>query len=240
MKKNFLFCALLLSITSFAQWNWEKIEGNGHLKKETRSVGEFSKIGSSGSWDVMVAYGSTCSVQVEGDENLIQYVVTEVEGNHLSIHSKKNTNLQSKNKIVIYVVMNKLSAIALSGSGNIIGEGKFSSDAPLQCSVSGSGNIKIAFNSASTVSMSIAGSGNIQLSGKAEKAEVSISGSGNADCQNLQVDHAAAKISGSGNFKIFANKSVKASISGSGNVTYKGAANDIEAHTAGSGKVKRA
>ena len=231
MKQQLLLLALLISFTGFTQWNWEKIEGNGQLKKETRSVGEFSKIGSSGSWDVMVAYGNTCS---------IPYIVTEVEGNHLSIHSKKNTNLQSKNKIVIYVVMNNLSGISLSGSGNIMGEGKFSSDAPLQCSVSGSGNIKMAFNSASSVSMSIAGSGNIQLSGKAETAEVSISGSGNADCQNLQVDHASARISGSGNFKIFANQSVKASISGSGNVTYKGAANDIEAHTAGSGKVKRA
>ena len=240
MKQQLLLLALLISFTGFTQWNWEKIEGNGQLKKETRSVGEFSKIGSSGSWDVMVAYGNTCSIQVEGDENLLPYIVTEVEGNHLSIHSKKNTNLQSKNKIVIYVVMNNLSGISLSGSGNIMGEGKFSSDAPLQCSVSGSGNIKMAFNSASSVSMSIAGSGNIQLSGKAETAEVSISGSGNADCQNLQVDHASARISGSGNFKIFANQSVKASISGSGNVTYKGAANDIEAHTAGSGKVKRA
>jgi hypothetical protein len=240
MKKNLLLLALLISYTGFAQWNWEKIQGNGQLKKETRSIGAFSKIGSSGSWDVMVAYGSTCSVQVEGDENLIPYIVTEVEGNHLNIHSKKNSNLRSKNKIVIYVVLNNLTAVALSGSGNIMGEGKFSSDEPLQFSVSGSGNIKIAFNSASTVSMSIAGSGNIQLSGKAEKAEVSISGSGNADCANLQVNHAAARISGSGNVRIFANQSVKASISGSGNVFYKGAANDIESHSAGSGKVVRA
>lgn len=240
MKKNFLLCALLISFTGFAQWNWEKIEGNGQIKKETRSIGDFSKIGSSGAWDVMVTYGNTCSVQVEGDENLIPYIITEIEGNHLSIHSKKNTNLQSKHKIIIYVVLNHLTGISLSGSGNIVGDGKFSTDGPMQFSVSGSGNIKMAFNSANSVSMSIAGSGNIQLSGKAEKADVSISGSGNADCQNLQVDHATARISGSGNVKIFANQSVKASISGSGNVFYKGAANDIESHSAGSGKVKRA
>ncbi|MCX6205215.1 MAG: DUF2807 domain-containing protein [Bacteroidetes bacterium] len=240
MKKNLLLCALLFCVTGFAQWNWEKIEGNGQLKKETRSIGEFSKISSSGSWDVMVAYGNTCSVQVEGDENLLPYIVTELEGNRISIHSKKNTNLKSHNKIVIYVVLNNLSAISLSGSGNIMGEGKFSSDGPMQLSISGSGNIKVAFNSASAVSMSIAGSGNIQLSGKAEKAEVSISGSGNADCANLQVDHAVVRISGSGNVRIFANQSVKANISGSGNVYYKGAASDIEAHAAGSGKVIKA
>jgi hypothetical protein len=240
MKKNLLLCALLISFSGFAQWNWEKIEGNGQFKKENRSPGNFTSISSSGSWDIMVAYGSSCSVQVEGDENLIPYIITEIEGNHLSIHSKKNTNLRSHNKIVVYVVLNNLTGLSLSGSGNIMGEGKFSSDAPLLCSVSGSGNIKMAFNSASEVSISIAGSGNIQLSGKAEKVDANISGSGNADCANLQVNHVIAKISGSGNVKIFANKSVKASISGSGNVIYKGAANEIESHAAGSGKVVRA
>jgi hypothetical protein len=240
MKNALLCCAMFLSFSGFAQWNWEKIEGNGQLKKETRSISDFSSIASAGSWDVMVSYGPTCSVQVEADENLLPYIVTEVESNRIQIHSKKNTNLRSKNKIVVYVTLNHLSGIALSGSGNIMGEGKFSSDGPLQISVSGSGNIKMAFNAAQLVSMSIAGSGNIQLAGKAETAEASISGSGNADCGNLQVDHAIARISGSGNVNIFANKSVKANISGSGSVVYKGAATDIESHSAGSGKVHRA
>lgn len=239
MKKLFLFSALLICISGFAQWNWEKIEGNGSLKKESRNPGEFASIASAGSWDVMVAYGTTCSVQVEGDENLLPYIVTEVESNKLNIHSKKNTNLRSKNKIVIYVTLTNLSNLSLSGSGNIMGEGKFSSDGPMQVSIAGSGNVKMAFNRAKSISMNISGSGNIELAGTAETAEISISGSGNADCGKLQVDKALAKISGSGNVKIFANQSIKANISGSGNVLYKGAANDIETHSAGSGKVKR-
>lgn len=120
-----------------------------------------------------------------------------------------------------------------------MGEGKFSSDGPMQVSIAGSGNVKMAINRAKSISMNISGSGNIELAGIAETAEISISGSGNADCGKLQVDKALAKISGSGNVKIFANQSIKAQISGSGNVLYKGAANDIETHSAGSGKVIR-
>lgn len=239
MKKSILFFALLISITGFSQWNWEKIEGNGHLKKETRNPGEFTHISSSGSWDVMVAYGSTCSVQVEGDENLLPYIITELESNQIKIHSKKNTNLRSKNKIVIYITLPKLSGIDLSGSGTIVGEGKFHTEGTLQTNLSGSGNIKLLFNTAQSVTIRIAGSGDIQLEGKAENAEISISGSGNADCNKLQVDHAVARISGSGNVHIFSNKSVKASISGSGNVEYRGPATDIESHAAGSGKLHR-
>lgn len=237
MKKLFLFATLLIGISGFAQWNWEKMEGNGSLKKESRNPGEFVSIASAGSWDVMVAYGSTCSVQVEGDENLLPYIVTEVASNKLSIHSKKNTNFHSKNKIVIYVTLTNLNSLSLSGSGNIMGEGKFSSDGPLRVSFAGSGNVKMAINKAKSISINLSGSGNIELTGTAETAELNISGSGNANCGKLQVDKALAKISGSGNIKIFANQSVKASISGSGNVLYKGAANDIETHSAGSGKV---
>src|SRR5476651_218463 len=103
MKKLLLAAALLAVSYSFAQWPFEKIEGNGNLKKETRQVGGYTAVSSSGSWDVMVAYGESNSIQVEGDENLLPYIETKVENVKLSIKNKKNTNLRSKNKITIYV-----------------------------------------------------------------------------------------------------------------------------------------
>ncbi|HQS56543.1 MAG TPA: DUF2807 domain-containing protein, partial [Sediminibacterium sp.] len=85
MTKILFAACLLLGIQANAQWGWDKVEGNGQLKKENRQVGQFTKVGSSGSWDVMIAYGSENSVQVEGDENLLPYIETKVENNKLSI-----------------------------------------------------------------------------------------------------------------------------------------------------------
>lgn len=239
MKKIFLALTILITISAHAQWPWEKIDGNGQLKKENRNPGTFTEVASSGSWDVVIAYGSTCSVQVEADENLLPYIETSVESNRLNIKAKKNTNLRSKNRILIYVVLNKLTGLALSGSGDMKGEGRFDSDAPLRLRLSGSGNIKLSFEKSQSIELNIAGSGNIHLSGKADAMEASISGSGNADCAALTVNSANARISGSGNLKISVNKSIKASISGSGNVIYKGSADQVESHTAGSGRVTR-
>jgi hypothetical protein len=148
-------------------------------------------------------------------------------------------NLRSKNKITIYVSLTRLTGVSLSGSGDIIGEGKFDNDGDTDFKVSGSGSVKIAFNKLKKLDVGISGSGNIRLSGSASAINAHISGSGNAECGEVICDEVTASISGSGNVKVNANKSIEAKISGSGNVYYKGAATDVQKHVAGSGRVIR-
>lgn len=231
---------VFISFQLSAQWSWEKIEGNGRIKKETRSVSDFTAVGSAGSWDVMIAYGESNSIQLEGDENLLDYIETNVENGKLSIKAKKNTNLRSKNKITIYVSLTKLTGVSLSGSGDIIGKGKFRNEGTTDFKLSGSGNIQMSFDKVQSAEVSISGSGNIKLAGSANSVNARISGSGNADCSEVICDDAEAQVSGSGNVKLNANKSVDASISGSGNVSYKGAASDVKKRVAGSGRLVKA
>ncbi len=237
MKKIVFALALLAVSPSFAQWPWEKVEGNGNVKKETRDAGSFTAVNSSGSWDVMIAYGTDQSIQLEADENLLPYIETKVENGTLQIKSKKNANLRHKNKITIYVTLSRLTGIGLSGSGDIIGNGKFTNDGSTTFRLSGSGNIKMSVHKLKDVEVSISGSGNIHLSGNAEMVNAKISGSGNADCANLVSNDATASVSGSGNIKVQVNKRLDASISGSGNVYYNGSATDVQKRVAGSGRV---
>ena len=97
----------------------------------------------------------------------------------------------------------------------------------------------MSFNRYKSVDVSVSGSGNIRLSGSSNELSARISGSGNADCAELIANDVTAHISGSGNVKVFANTSIDASISGSGNIYYKGAAKDVKSHKSGSGKVVR-
>ncbi|MCA6452056.1 MAG: DUF2807 domain-containing protein [Chitinophagaceae bacterium] len=240
MKKLMTLVAVLATVSVMAQWiPWQKIEGNGQLRKENRSVGNFTAISSSGSWDVMLAYGEAGTIQVEGDENLLEYIETQVEGGKLVIRSKKSVNLRSKNKITIYVSLTRLTGISLSGSGDIMGEGKFSNEGTTEYKVSGSGSIRLALHKVGKAELAISGSGNIRLSGSAGSVIVRISGSGNADCGELISDNASAHISGSGNIKLYVNNTLEASVSGSGNITYRGAASDIRKRVSGSGRVTK-
>ncbi|MDE3180326.1 MAG: UDP-N-acetylglucosamine 2-epimerase, partial [Acidobacteriota bacterium] len=50
----------------------------------------------------------------EGDENLLNYIETEVNDGKLSIRPKKNVTLRSKNKITVYIYLTKMTGIYVS------------------------------------------------------------------------------------------------------------------------------
>ncbi|HVZ26279.1 MAG TPA: DUF2807 domain-containing protein [Sediminibacterium sp.] len=123
----------------------KRIEGNGIVKKENRQVGPFTAISSAGSWDVMIADGPSGEIQVEGDTNLPEALETVVEDGKLLIRSKNHVSFKTRNKLTVYVTMDKLNGLSLSGSGDIIGEGRFFNEGTSVFRISGSGNIRLRF-----------------------------------------------------------------------------------------------
>ncbi|MEO7393570.1 MAG: head GIN domain-containing protein [Chitinophagaceae bacterium] len=239
MKKLLIVLLVFFNINSFAQ-RLESIKGNGQMKKETREVSNYTSLASQGSMDVQIAYGNSNSVVVEADENLLPYIETFVDNGKLTIKSKKGVNLKSGFKMVVNVSMKKINSLQQSGSGNINGSGAFTSDGKTDIAVSGSGNLKLNFDSFKDLDLSLSGSGNVDLkSGNTNNLNAKISGSGNIDCSTVTSKDVDAKISGSGNIKVYASNSIDAKISGSGNVFYKGSAQNVSSKVVGSGKVMR-
>lgn len=239
MKKLLIAVFALLSINTFAQ-RWETVKGNGQIKKETREVSNFTSLASQGSMDVKIDYGTSNSVIIEADENLLPYIETQVENGKLFIRTKKGVNLKSTSKMIVRVSMTKINSLQLSGSGNLDGSGAFTSDGKTDIGVSGSGNLSLSFDSFKDLDVSVAGSGNIDLKGAStNNIEAKISGSGNIDCSSLSSKDVDAKISGSGNIKVYASNSIYAKISGSGNVYYKGNLQNVTSKVVGSGKVMK-
>lgn len=237
MKKLLFFFFALISLYSYSQ-PWETIKGNGQIKKETREVGAFTSLSSGGAIDVQISYGNSNSISVEADENLLPYIETSVENGKLTIKPKKNVNFKTNSKMAVSVSMIKITSLQQSGSGNITGNGAFTNGDKTDISISGSGNIKLGFDSFKDLDLSLSGSGNINLNGKETNSITArISGSGSIDCSNISSNDVNASISGSGNIKVIANNSIDAKISGSGNVYYKGNATNVKTKTAGSGKV---
>ena len=238
MKTTITAFLVLITLSAFAQ-PWKKIEGNGKIKKESREVGSYTAVSSAGSWDVMIAYGTSKAIEIEGDDNLVPYIETEVVAGTLKIKSKKYYNLSSRRKIVVYVNVTELTGVSLAGSGDMIGNGNFTNDGKTTFSLAGSGNINIGFKNIEKANVSIAGSGNVNLKGSADEVTVSIAGSGNANCEDVVANDVEVSIAGSGSAKVNANKSLKSSIAGSGDVYYKGTATNIKKSVLGSGKVRQ-
>ena len=239
MKKLLVAFFVLFTVNSMAQ-RWEKIKGNGQSKTETRQVNNFTSLASQGSMDVVIDYGTSNTITLEADENLLPYIETIVDNGKLTIKSKKGVNLNSRSKMIVHVEMTKINSLQQSGSGNMKGTGAFTGDGKTDINVSGSGNLKLGFDSFQDLDLSVSGSGNVDLkSGSTNSLSAKVTGSGNIDCSAVTSKDVDARVSGSGNIKVYASNSIDAKISGSGNVFYKGSAQNINSKVAGSGKLMK-
>lgn len=229
-----ILALLIISSSLNAQIFSKKIKGNGELITKTRTVSDFDEIGVAGSFDVKLIKGKEGTITIKADENLIEYIVTEVKNGKLKIKPKKGYNLRSTKGIKITVTFKDLDEVSLAGSGDITSTDVIDAS-DLKLSLVGSGNIDLNVSTKNLTS-SIAGSGNISLSGNSDQFTCNIAGSGNINAYDLTATIATAKIAGSGNIKVNAIDEIHAKIAGSGNIYYKGNP-EKNVKSAGSGSV---
>lgn len=225
---------LIFASISFISCN--SISGNGNVSDEKRPLSNINTVKTSGSIDVVINSGNDYSLTVENDENLIPFVVTEVNGGELNIHYKNGYSVMNDHAKVI-VTVPTLDRIIASGSGDVTTNGVIKSSNEIEMNTSGSGDIKATVD-APSVKVTGSGSGDIELSGMTKNFDCSISGSGDIKCSDLKSENAVIHVAGSSNVHVFASVSLKVNVTGSGDVYYSGNPATPEIHIAGSGTVQ--
>ncbi|MAW95556.1 MULTISPECIES: head GIN domain-containing protein [unclassified Leeuwenhoekiella] len=240
MKKQLAFIALVLT-TALAQaqwWGGKKIEGNGNEVTRERQVGSFNEIDVAGSFDVYLVAGSEGTVSVEAEENLQEYIITEVKGDKLKIHTKDGYSLRtSRNKgIVITVPFRDIEKVSLAGSGDIMTKDPINAQ-NFRCALAGSGDMVLEVN-AQDVRASLAGSGDLVVKGSTQQVELEVAGSGDLDASDLKSKDATARVSGSGDINLNCDGgTLKANVAGSGDIRYTGKPEKVNSNVVGSGSV---
>jgi hypothetical protein len=239
--KNLLSLSLVLLLTASCSAQWgKKVKGNGNQTTIERSVGEYEAIGLSGWFDVDIVAGKEGEIKLEGESNLLEYIKTEVKNGKLSIKVEKGYNLRPSSwddGIRITVPIESINSIALSGSGDIVSKTTIKTD-NFKTAMSGSGDITLDIE-ASSISATMSGSGDITLNGSTTDFKASISGSGDIKAYGLEADNVSANVSGSADIKVTANKMLKARVSGSGDISYRGSPDKVDTKASGSGDISK-
>lgn len=240
--KIFLAALLLSSTTySFAKTQ-PAINNTDQQKTEDRHLSGFNAVDLAGSFDVYITQGATESVKVEAPDEVIDHIITEVNGGVLKIYNKNDhfhwgDLFGSHKKIAIYVVAKDLNSINVSGSGDVFfRDGIHTSSLKLR--VTGSGDM-IGKVDVKIIESSISGSGDMKISGRADNSTVSVGGSGDFSGRGLVTINTSVHVVGSGDADINASGSVNASVSGSGDIRYTGGAKNIMSSKSGSGDIER-
>ena len=113
MKQNVILLALLM-ILGFLPLTAQN--------KEKRNVGDFTKIAFRIPGELYLRQGNSNSVEIEGTKDVLSIVKTEIDGSTLKIHSPTKWNWSKTDKAKVYITVQNLEGVSVSGSGDLIGE----------------------------------------------------------------------------------------------------------------------
>ncbi len=167
MKQMKLRYLILLTVASFCVSgcivviNGKSVQGSGNIITQEREVAEFSKVHLKGSGRVFLTPGEKQFREIKTDDNIMPLIETAVSGNKLTI-SHGNHHLRPTS-FEVYITVKRLEGVAISGSGDVTGEGRFVSDT-FYAEISGSGDMDIEIETGDLASkISGSGSGGILI-----------------------------------------------------------------------------
>jgi hypothetical protein len=238
MKRLFYFFPVLLSlVVASCDFFGERIEGNGNIKTEVRTVDNFSGVDVSSNMIVHITQGPTSSVKVEADENLLAYIEVRTNGDMLEIRPRDNANLHSSRGIKLYVSSPEFKVLHASGACEVFGDTKIVSKDLLDIDLSGASHMTLDLN-APRVKAGISGASSVNLTGQTKDLRVDASGASELRGYELMTETVEADLSGACNTEIYVSGSLKANLSGASHIRYKGNAT-VNQSTSGASSVSK-
>ncbi len=235
---TFVFIFLLSGLTSLFGAELSTPKKGDNVIKETREVGSFTGISASGAFDIYVKQTGTNSVVIEADEEIMQYITTEVVNGILKIGMKKPKPKCWNHVQVLraYITVADLKSVDLSGAVEFTTETKIKGD-KLVMEISGAVEADLNLD-VQKLLIEMSGASELDIQGQAQEASIEASGASDMDISDFQVVNLSVYASGACDAKVYATGTLNVSASGACDVRYKGGAS-VNVHTSGACSVKK-
>lgn len=234
-----------------------EIRGSGNVVEESREVSNIVGVELATMGTLHIELGEIESLQIEAEDNLLEYIQTSVRGGTLVINTQNNVNLRTTQPVNYYLTVTGLDTIRISSSGDVeapdleaerfsviisssgdLQMGDLEADT-LTVDINSSGSMRMGALHANTLDVDINSSGHLDIAGgQVEKQNVISSSSGDYVARDLESDEAEVRISSNGSATIQVNDHLKANLSSSGDLYYIGSPT-VDVRTTSSGDVEQ-
>jgi hypothetical protein len=216
MKRTILFLSLMLLALGGCKFDsLSKTSGSGTMKMEKRELPAFAAVDVSGAFEVEIVVQPQQSVEIEGDDNLLPLIKTEVKNGVLVINHEQS--FSTRHKLRVRISAPDLDAISTSGASDIVATRVKSEDFKIDAS----------------------GAGNLHISGETKTLKIDISGAGQVDAKDLRAGKVSVHSSGAAQADVYASEELSADVSGAGNVNYYGNPKAINEDVSGAGSISK-
>jgi hypothetical protein len=234
--KSLTIAILILVISScISAQSWKTVYGNQRVVTKERKTDSFTGIKVSSGIDVYLKQGNNEDVSVEADENLHEYIITEVRGGILNVYSEYNIRDAERKRV--YVTIKEVKSVRTTSAGDVIGETPVKSDR-LELSASSAGDIKLEVNS-KDIDIDISSSGDITISGETDMLKADLSSAGDLNAYDLKAREAYVSVSSAGDADVYVTEKITARASSAGDINYKGDPKYVDAHSSSAGGIHK-
>lgn len=230
LKASFLmFAGLLLSVAASAQW----AKGNGKVAEQEREVAGFDVIKVSSGIDLYLTQGSQPSVTVKADENLMDHIITRVDGNTLYLEVKGS--IRKATAMDVFVTVESLSELHASGGSDVYAEdGLKLKELKLFCSGGSDTKMKIE---AERLECNTSGGSDAVLSGKVNTLSIEASGGSDFNGKQLEAVNCKVHASGASDAWVHATGEIEMEASGASDIHHTGNAKVVSSKSSGASDI---
>ena len=218
MKRRILvgiLTAALIGAFSACHHVGKGVQGSGIRKTEKRDLGSFTAIQASGAYEMKVTCQQPASFEIEGDDNILPLIKTEVRDGVLHINNEKSYN--PTKPIAIRIALADLNRFATDGAADV--------------SITNVKNDKLSVNST--------GAAKIKAEGQTKLAEINVPGAAKIDASTLRAERATVMVNGAAQVDVYASQQLDVTVSGVGQVTYDGNPGIVNKNVTGLGRVNK-
>ena len=205
-----LFFCLSFSLYLSAQ----RTNGSGNVIEQDRDISNFDAIKVQDGIDLFLSQGNTNALTVKADDNLMDHIITKVEGNTLYLKIKGSIN--NTKALDVYVTFQDLKALHASGGSDVVGEEILQlDDLKLNCSGGSDTHLELEVGA---LSCETSGGSDLVLSGSAQNLELNASGGSDFKGKDLEVKNAKIHTSGASDARIHVTGEVEMIASGASDI----------------------
>ncbi len=216
MKKIALGCLTMLLLASLSACKFgHTVAGSGVRKTEKRELGPFKAISTEGSIEIQASCQKPLAFEIEGDDNILPLIHTDVRDGVLYL--KSDSGYSSQGGIKVKLTVPDLESVTSTGAARIRIQ-DLKNDA-----------FKIRSTGASTVT----------ASGSSKNIEIHSTGAGEIDAHSLRAEKANVSSIGASKIQVYASEQLDASASGAGEVRYSGDPKVVNKHANGAATVSK-
>ncbi len=213
----------------------DTIKGSGKIVQVERALNEeIQSIEVKRGMTVIIEQTPSNTIRIEADDNLIEYIETEITNGNLVVSTTKNT--RTKNPKIVKIGVRDLDAIRTSSGSEVKNIGTFlTQDIDIRSS-SGS-HIRLVLESEKITCDSSSGS-EIELEGKALALECESSSGSKITAKNLKTNQITAKSSSGSSISLHPIQSLDATSNSGSSIKYYNSPRKVTKKSTSGGSVK--